>query len=111
MGAFDYQSVLASLEMLDVSDEVKQVMREAIRKTARQNGVSALEQGERVDFARGLLGKRERRSVISKRLQAAYEISKSQSYRDIHAALQLSQKRPINGTKQEETNTSEKATV
>lgn len=112
MGAFDYQSVLAALDARpDLSDEVKQTMRELILQTARQNGVASLEQTERVEFARSLLNQREQRAVIRGRLMARFEISKSQAYRDMEAALQLSQKRPINGTKPAETTTNEEATA
>lgn len=110
MGAFDYQSVLAALDANgDLSDEVKQTMRELIRKTARENGDSSLERGERVEFARNLLSKREQRTTIRSRLMARFQISKTQAYRDIQEALQLSQKRPINGTKPAETITTEEA--
>ena len=112
MGSVDFREVMRSLmERKDVSDEVKRVMLDTIRKIARESGDTSLEQGERIEFARRLLEMREPRPVIRDRLKARFQIKKSQAYRDIEEALKLAQKQPFLGAKQEETATHEEVIV
>lgn len=101
MRAVVYQILLSEVDALQAADEpAKNAFREAIRRIAKTQGVGSLERGERVEYASELLARRVQRVFIRDRLKSRFQISKTQAYRDIEEALQLSHKPPSNGTQQ-----------
>lgn len=101
MRAIVYQILLREVDALKAADEpAKKAFREVIRRIAKDQGVGSLERGERVEYAGEMLGRLVQRVFIRDRLKARFHISKTQAYRDIEEALQLSHKPPLNGTRQ-----------
>jgi hypothetical protein len=93
-----YQQLIDSLAGIPVPDEAKRQFEELIRRRAAQDGVTGLELSERVQFARHLLDLRQPRAVISRRLMARYSIGRTQAYKAVNEALQLSGFPPGNRT-------------
>lgn len=82
--------LIDGLAGIPVPDEFKRQFEELIRSTAALDGVTAIDRGSRVKFARQLLAQHEPRPVICKRLMVRYGIGRTQAYKVISEALQLS---------------------
>jgi hypothetical protein len=80
----------ALIDSLDGNEGDKEALREFLR--------GLLVGDERVYFARHLLALKEPRATIRDRLQARYQIGRSQAYRLIDTALQAGPTVPSNGT-------------
>jgi len=85
-----YQQLLDGLASIAASEDTKRQFEELIRRSAALDGVTGLERSERVQFARRLLDLHQPRTIISKRLMVRYEIGRTQAYKAINEALQLS---------------------
>lgn len=85
-----YQQLIDGLAGIAAPEEMKRQFEELIRRSATLDGVTGLERSERVQFARHLLDLHQPRAVISKRLMVRYGIGRTQAYKAITEALQLS---------------------
>lgn len=90
--------IIDRLEALTVDPAAKREFRQLVRSVGVAHGLGALERGDRVSFAGELLARRVSRPTIRDRLIAVFDVSRTQAYRIIGDALQLSQKQPKNGT-------------
>lgn len=90
MGKATFENLLAGLARMAVPEEIKRQFEELIRRRAALEGVTSLDRQERVQFARHLLDLQEPRPVICQRVMTRYEIGRSQAYKVIDQALQLS---------------------
>jgi hypothetical protein len=90
-------AILVLLAELDRSTQPPDAV-EAFRQLLLQKMTDLMTEGERrVHFARHLLGLGTPRSMIRARLEVRYNVGRTQAYRDIEQALQLSLP---NGTKE-----------
>lgn len=81
------KDLLAKLEECSAPAEAKAEFRKMVLSVGAMHNIGSFEQVQRVDFARRLLGSGEPRSIIRTRLMSHFEVSESQAYRDIAAAL------------------------
>ncbi|MDO8310363.1 MAG: hypothetical protein Q7T25_00340 [Sideroxyarcus sp.] len=81
------KDLLAKLEECNASPEAKAEFRKMVLSVGTMHSVGSFEQVQRVDFARRLLGTGEPRAIVRTRLMSHFEVSESQAYRDIAAAL------------------------
>lgn len=102
-----FRQILADLDCIDADQSVLQQVRDIVRKVGADHGVALIDKTERVHFARRLLDLKVSRPTIRERLKARYDIGKSEAYRVIDEALQLSQKPPEIGTAGAENETCE----
>lgn len=93
-----YQQLIDGLAGIAAPEEMKRQFEELIRRRAALDGITGLELSERVQFARRLLDLHQPRPIISKRLMVKYGIGKTQAYKAITEALQLSGFPPGNRT-------------
>lgn len=89
MKAASYIQLIERMADIDAPPEIKRQYEEIVRRQAVLDGVKALERRERVQHARHLVEQGLDRSLISERLQAAYDIGKTVAQEDITKALQL----------------------
>jgi len=95
-------AILVLLAELDHSTQPPDAV-EAFRQLLLQKMADLMTEGERrVHFARHLLGLGTPRPMVRARLEVRYKVGRTQAYRDIEQALQLSLP---NGTKERFTDT------
>lgn len=92
MRSAPFLEIIDRLEGLDVDDGARRAFRRLLLEIGTQHGISGLERDEQLAYVRRLLALRVSRPTIRDRLMALYSISRSQAYRLIGEALQLSLK-------------------
>jgi len=90
--------LLEEIEFDSAGHEIKEHLRQLVRRIASRNGVNCFVKDEQIAFVQHQLAMRTPRAAIRQRLMSGFDISRSQAYRIIEEALQLSQKPPIFGT-------------
>lgn len=90
--------IVAQIDDLDADYLVKRKFKGIVHDICRTHGITGVDRGERIYFAKRLLDERVLRTTIKDRLIARYEVSRSQAYRIIDSALQLSHKSSLSET-------------
>ena len=102
--------LLRMIDDMNIGEEAKGQVKQAVHRVGAQHGAKMLIRQERRDFARRLLDLREDRALICSRIKARFDVSERQAYRDIEQALNLCQNRPSNGRKTAENTINEEVT-
>jgi hypothetical protein len=92
------REIIEGVEAMDLDPVAKQQFRQLVRAIGATHGFSWIEREERTVFARELLARKVSRATVRDRLMAHFSISKTQAYRVIEQALQLSHFPPGFGT-------------
>jgi hypothetical protein len=98
MHSIAIREIIEGVEAMDLDPAARQQFRQLVRSIGAAHGFAWVEREERTVFARELLAKRVSRATVRDRLMAHFSISKTQAYRVIEQALQLSHFSPGFGT-------------
>lgn len=98
MHSIAIREIIDGVEAMDLDPAAKRQFRQLVRAIGTAHGFLWIEREERTEFARELLAKRVSRATVRDRLMAHFGISKTQAYRVIEQALQLSHFSPSFGT-------------
>ena len=79
--------IIKGADALDASDSARAQFKRLVRHIGSMHRVSGMAHAEHVDYARRLLLARTSRATIRDRLMALFEISRSQAYNVIQAAI------------------------
>jgi hypothetical protein len=79
--------IIARTDGLDVPSAAKEQFKRMVRHLGAEHGVGGMAHAEQIDYARRLLLARTSRATIRDRLMALFEISRSQAYNVIQAAI------------------------
>lgn len=92
MRSAPFLEIIDRLECLNVDDGARLAFHQLLLEIGTRHGIGGLERRKQLVFVRKLLALRVSRPTIRARLMALYGISRSQAYRLIGEALQLSPK-------------------
>ena len=98
MHSIAIREIIEGVEAMDLDPAARQQFRQLVRAIGAVHGFSWIEREDRTVFARELLAKKVSRATVRDRLMAHFSISKTQAYRVIEQALQLSHFSPSFGT-------------
>jgi hypothetical protein len=98
MHSIAIREIIEGVEAMDLDPAARQQFRQLVRTIGITHGFSWIEREERTVFARELLARKVSRATVRERLMAHFSISKTQAYRVIEQALQLSHFPPGFGT-------------
>lgn len=86
------REIFQAIDALQVDEPAKAAFRKLICQTGEREGVKGLENVDRVQYARELLGKSCSKTTVMERLKARYGVSRGTAYRHIREASQSFQK-------------------
>jgi site-specific recombinase XerD len=98
MSAGVLQEIMQEVDASNIDPLAKQQFRQLVRTIGAAHGLAWMEREQRTEFARELLARKVSRPTVRDRLMAHFSISKTQAYRVIEQALQLSHFSPSFGT-------------
>jgi hypothetical protein len=98
MSAGVLQEIMQEVDASNIDPLAKKQFRQLVRVIGAAHGFAWMERAERTEFARELLARKVSRPTVRDRLMAHFSISKTQAYRVIEQALQLSHFSPSFGT-------------
>jgi len=101
MQSIAIREIIDGIEAMDLDPVAKRQFRQLVRAVGAAHGLSWIEREERTVFAKELLVRKVSRATVRDRLMAHFSISKTQAYRVIEQALQLSHFSPSFGTTSE----------
>jgi hypothetical protein len=84
------REIIDGVDALDLDAAAKQQFRQLVCAIGAAHGFAWVKRDERTAFARELLARKVSRATVRDRLMAHFSISKTQAYRVIEQALQLS---------------------
>lgn len=98
MHSIAIREIIDGVEAMDLDPAARRQFRQLVRTIGAAHGFAWMEREQRTEFARELLARKVSRPTVRDRLMAHFNISKTQAYRVIERALQLSHFSPSFGT-------------
>lgn len=93
--------ILDQIDGLDTDEAARRKFKRLVSETCLAHGINGIDRCERVYFTRRLLDAKVSRTTIRDRLMSKFDVSRSQAYRIIGLALQLSRKSDEFGTRKD----------
>ena len=90
MHSIAIREIIDGVEAMELDPAARRQFRQLVRAIGAAHGFAWMEREERTIFARELLARKVSRPTVRDRLIAHFSISKTQAYRIIEQALQLS---------------------